>query len=178
MFGNIVFIGGIHGVGKSTICRNICKELYMEYLSASELLKWQEINSDSKNKKVMNIPITQNRLLLGLKKTVKENLHYVLDGHFCLLNEENKVVDVPEETFREINPKALCLILGDVLEIKKRLETRDNKPYEYETLELLQIREMDYAKHLSKSLRVPLFIGKSNDYINVLNSLAKINICN
>jgi len=51
MFDNIVFVGGIHGVGKSTICQHICRELNMEYLSASELSKWEEINDDAKIKK-------------------------------------------------------------------------------------------------------------------------------
>jgi len=35
MLDNITFIGGIHGVGKSTICRQICDEIKLEYLSAS-----------------------------------------------------------------------------------------------------------------------------------------------
>lgn len=51
MFDNIVFIGGIYGVVKSTICQHICRELNMEYLSASELLKWEDINDDAKTKK-------------------------------------------------------------------------------------------------------------------------------
>jgi adenylate kinase len=50
--GNIAFIGGIHGVGKSTICQQICDKLNLVYLSASELIKWSDINEDVKNKKV------------------------------------------------------------------------------------------------------------------------------
>jgi len=61
----IAFIGGIHGVGKSTICRQICDEIKLEYLSASELLKWKEINEDVKNKKVISRPDTQDRLITG-----------------------------------------------------------------------------------------------------------------
>ena len=42
---------GIHGVGKCTICQQICSELNLEYLSASELLKWKAVIEDAKNKK-------------------------------------------------------------------------------------------------------------------------------
>ena len=73
MFNNIIFIGGIHGVGKSTICHLICSELNIEYLSASELLKWKDINEDAENKKVENIPFTQNRLITGIKETVQKD---------------------------------------------------------------------------------------------------------
>lgn len=174
MFDNIIFIGGIHGVGKSSICQHICRELNMEYLSASELIKWQEINEDSKNKKVKDIPDTQNRLLKGLKNTLQKHKTYLLDGHYCLLNKDSEVEKISMDIFIQINPKVLCLIICDIKEIKKRLEIRDNKPYKYELLEQLQNSELDYAKHLSVALDIPLCIEKSNDYIKILNSLRKI----
>lgn len=174
MFDNIVFIGGIHGVGKSTICLNICQKLNLEYLSASELLKWNDINDDIKNKKVEDIPYTQNRLIKGLKSIVNHKKFYLLDGHYCLLNKDNEVENISINTFLMINPIAFCLILGDVLEIKNRLEVRDSKPYKYELLELLQDSELNYSKLLSKTLNTPLHVGKNNDYSNLTNALSKI----
>ena len=171
MLSNVVFIGGVHGVGKSTICQHICRELNMEYLSASELLKWKDINEDEKNKKVEDIPFTQNRLITGLKNRLQEDKSYLLDGHYCLLNKDNEVVNISLDTFNQINPITLILILGNVKEIKKRLENRDNKPYEYELLEHLQNSELTYAKFLSEVLNLPLYIGKSDDYVNILDSL-------
>lgn len=171
MLSNVVFIGGVHGVGKSTICQHICRELNMEYLSASELLKWKDINEDEKNKKVEDIPFTQNRLITGLKNRLQEDKSYLLDGHYCLLNKDNEVVNISLDTFKQINPITLILILGNVKEIKKQLENRDNKPYEYELLEHLQNSELTYAKFLSEVLNLPLYIGKSDDYVNILDSL-------
>lgn len=168
MFNGITFIGGIHGVGKSTICQNICRELNLEYLSASEILKWKEINEDSYNKRVKNIPDTQFRLILGLQNTIQNGRHYLLDGHYCLLNSNNEIKYIPLETFEEINPISLNIILGDISEIKHRLETRDRKLYEYNLLEHLQNEELTYAKHLSKTLGITLNIGTQNDYSGLL----------
>lgn len=167
----IAFIGGIHGVGKSTICRQICSELKLEYLSASELIKWADINDDTKNKKVKDISDTQNRLILGLTNTIQSGKDYLLDGHYCLLNSNNEVVNVPLETFEKINPFSLNLILGDISEIKNRLETRDNRPYGYALLEHLQNEEMTYAKYLSKTLGITLNISNKSDYRGLLLSL-------
>ena len=36
---NIIFIGGIHGVGKGTLCEKVCNDLNIRHLSASEVLK-------------------------------------------------------------------------------------------------------------------------------------------
>lgn len=39
MKNDIIFIGGIHGVGKGTLCKRIESELGIIHLSASEVLK-------------------------------------------------------------------------------------------------------------------------------------------
>jgi adenylate kinase len=71
LFSNISFIGGIHGVGKSTICKDLCTKLSVEYLSASQVLKWADLNQDVKNKMAENISVTQDRLIEKLVNTVK-----------------------------------------------------------------------------------------------------------
>ncbi len=172
-FSNIAFIGGIHGVGKSTICQDICHQLKMEHLSASELLKWKDINDDELNKKVKNVPVTQNRLLLGLKETVQKEYTYLLDGHYCLLNQENEIVKISLDTFREINPFSLNIIIGEISLIRNRLKSRDSKLYNYDLLERLQNEELAHAKHLSKTLGITLNIGTQNDYSEIINSLRK-----
>ena len=173
MLNNIAFIGGIHGVGKSTICRHICDEVKLEYLSASELIKWKDINEDVQNKKVKNIPATQDRLIVGLTNNIEKNKSYILDGHYCLLNSKNEIVNIPIDTFKLINPISLNIILGDIVEIKNRLEKRDNRPYNKELLSQMQESELNYARHLSKNLGVTLNLGTQNDFSELLTSLHK-----
>ncbi|HLO54202.1 MAG TPA: ATP-binding protein [Saprospiraceae bacterium] len=174
MFDNIIFVGGIHGVGKSTICQQICKELNWEYLSASELIKWKDINGDSKTKNVRDIPETQERLLKGLENSIENNKTYLLDGHYCLLNKYNTIEKISMEVFLKISPKAICVILDDIIEIKNRLENRDNKIYKFELLEQLQNCEVEYAKQLSKTLDVSIFIEQSSGFMKLFNHLRKI----
>ena len=46
MHNNIIFIGGIHGVGKGTICKKITDQFSdLVHISASTLLKWEEISA-------------------------------------------------------------------------------------------------------------------------------------
>lgn len=173
MLNNIAFIGGVHGVGKSTLCKKICDEVRLEYLSASDLLKWTEINNDDRNKKVKDIPATQERLIHGLTNTIDKNVSYLLDGHYCLLNKQNDIVKIPLSTFQKISPISFNIIIGDVSEIKSRLEIRDERPYNYDLLNLMQETELNYAKDLSENLGVPLNIGTQNDISELLASLRK-----
>jgi len=171
MYNNVAFIGGIHGVGKSTVCRHICDDLKIGHLSASDLLRWMEINEDPKNKKVTDVPATQDRLITGLTFTVRQDKSYVLDGHYCLLNLDNDVVRVPLDTFKFITPVSLNIILGDIDKVKRVLEKRDKKPYNSDLLKKMQDNELAYAKELSKILGATLNTGTQSDFTEILNSL-------
>ena len=157
----IIFAGGIHGVGKSTLCQEIVAALSVGYLSASEVLKWNDINTDVKNKKVLDIPDTQKRLINGLQAIVEPGKHYILDGHFCLLNKDGEVIPVPMSTFKQINPICLVLVTGIVSDIQAALEKRDGRAYDQTALIALQEKEIAYAQEIAAMLEIPYFVFKN-----------------
>ena len=171
LFNNIVFVGGIHGVGKSTLCKQLCLDFNFKYLSASELIKWTEINEDAKNKKVKDIASTQNRLLNGLLENVENDKRYILDGHFCLLNAEGITSRVPLSLFENINPMLFCLVTGDICQIQKTLEERDQRPYNANLLLSMQTQEIEHANFLSSELKKSLVIGNRDDIGQFKNAI-------
>jgi adenylate kinase len=153
---NLVFIGGIHGVGKGTVCRKVCTETNLVRITASDVLKWDEI-SEPNDKKVDSILDTQKRLITGLSKVIKDNETYLLDGHFCLFNSKGEVEKIPKDVFKQINPKLVVIVTADVEQIQKRLKKRDNKTYGLEILRKMQITEIEYSKEIALMLNVTLF---------------------
>lgn len=166
-FENLIFIGGIHGVGKSTICKSICDKVQIEYLSASKVLKW----IDEENKNIDNISNNQDILISNLKKIVQNDKVYLLDGHYCLLNQSNKIENIPLETFKQLNPIIFIAIVEDVSIIKQRLESRDNRVYEWDLLKTFQDEEIAYAKYLSEKLCKPFYIFKSKDDLELITNI-------
>jgi adenylate kinase len=164
---NLYFIGGIHGVGKGTICKKIISLHKFIHLSSSEVLKWEEISS-LKNKKVKDFKLSQNRLLYNLNQIIDPSKKYLLDGHFCLLNSENKPEKINRETFIELNPKVFIIVVDDIELIKDRLEKRDNKSYDIEILRELQDLELKYSMSLSKELNIPILKVINGDIQNLL----------
>lgn len=164
---NLYFIGGIHGVGKGTICKEIIKHHNFIHLSASEVLKWEEISSLD-NKKVTDFELSQNRLLNNLNKIIDSNKNYLLDGHFCLLNSKNEPQKIDRETFIELNPKVFIIVIDKIEIIKDRLEKRDNKYYDTEILQDLQNLELEYSISLSKELSIPIIKVSNGDINNLL----------
>lgn len=159
-------------MGKSTICDDICKKLNLKYLSASKLLKWGEINEDPLNKRVANIPDTQERLIKGIENTVTSQFNYLLDGHYCLLDKNSNIVKIPIDTFRAINPISLNIIVGHSAEIKRRLQQRDEKEYSIELIEKMQHIEFEHAEAISAILNVKLNIGTQSEYSEMITAIA------
>jgi adenylate kinase len=158
---NIIFIGGIHGVGKGTLCHKVCSEFNLNHITASEILKWDEI-SRRDNKLVEDFFLTQNRLINNLQEIIDKKSNYILDGHYCLLNSKQIPERIDFETFNLLQPLAFVIVIDDVSEIKSRLEVRDQKKYEYDLLQMFQEMELEYSIELSKKLKKPhLILGKN-----------------
>ena len=158
----IIFIGGIHGVGKGTICKTVAKKYELQHLTASEVLKWTEI-SMKENKKVENISSTQNRLIANLNQIVRPDESYLLDGHFTLLDSEGNPEFIPESTFEEINPISLMIVIGEPKTIQERLARRDSFKYEIDILKKMQEMEISHAEFISNKLSIPLIKIENNE---------------
>lgn len=167
MYGNIIFVGGIHGVGKSTVCKLVSEKIELEYLSASDVLKWRDIKPDYKDKNVEDIDFTQDRLILGLNEAVKKDKRYLLDGHFCLFNATGEVSRIPLKTFTEIRPILVCSVLGDPADVAQRLNTRDSKKYNLDMLHSMQEEGRLYGSIIARTLEIP-YIEISNSQSHIL----------
>lgn len=154
MYKNIIFIGGIHGVGKGTICSKIQQELELKHLSASEVLRWSEVSPDASNKLVKDIPDTQDRLIKGLERSISPSEKYILDGHFCLFDWQGKVNHVPIETFMKISPILISVVICEPMIVSNRLQSRDDKNYDVATIKKMQNMEVEYAKSVAKNLNI------------------------
>lgn len=164
---NIIFIGGIHGSGKGKICEEITSKFNLIHLTASEVLKWNEL-SNQNEKQVKDINYTQNRLIDNLNKIINKNNNYLLDGHYCLLNENGIPVKIPIKTFEDINPIKLILIIANPEVIRERLENRDKKNYDINLIEEFQNLEIEFCKEISIYLEAPLHIINSGE-LNIDN---------
>lgn len=156
---NIIFIGGVHGVGKGYLCSNIVQIFEIVHLSSSDVLNWRK----GVDKGVENVNYTQNYLIQNLKKIVSPDERYLLDGHFCLLKTDGSIERIPLNTFREINPILIILVIAPVNIIKERLEQRDNKNYDFALLDKFQRQEIEYAHEVSDELGIECVQLMSND---------------
>lgn len=174
MKGNIIFLGGIHGTGKGFLSKRLCSNSSLNYLSASELIKWHEMNLDSGNKSVINISKTQNKLLIILKAICKANENYLLDGHYCLLDSKQEPTKINIDVFEALTPSILLIAEAAPTVIKKRLLNRDKRDYELPLILKMQSLEKQYAEEISRKLNIPLYVLNESNIDEIHGIINKI----
>jgi adenylate kinase len=168
----VLFFGGIHGVGKSTFCQKLQKDINITTISASELIKEERksLFATNKDKRVKDIDNNQKILLDALKRKSFDG-DFILDGHFCLLNKDREVEKIPLDVFREINPRELFLLEADPEDIKRNLMKRDLRDYDISLIKNMLREERSHAEYISNSLNKPLSIIRFQDYVNTKKAI-------
>lgn len=147
---NIILVGGIHGVGKTVFAQDLCAMTSLVHTTASSLIGAQ------KNKQVEDVSRNQDILIRAIKSELKKSVHYLMDGHFCLLNSDNKVVKIHLDVFRQIGLAGIFILHADIAIIQERLGNRDSQEYSYDLLSKFQEAELAHGARVAKVLNVPL----------------------
>jgi adenylate kinase len=171
----LIFLGGAHGTGKSVFCEQLYRATRWQYISASELLKWSEYAEDPKAKAVRSIRETQERLLAGLGRACKPGEHYVLDGHFTLLDASNNLSRVDQQVFEAIAPEAIWVKTEKSTLVQERLQQRDGTIYPISVIERMLAEEATYSEELARQLNVPYLVitpGSEAECISTVASMS------
>ncbi len=91
----MIFISGVHGVGKSYFCDMVKTETGIESYSASTLITQKEHSGFSKDKLIPDIDDNQQYLLQAVSELRDSGENFILDGHFCLLNASGEITRIP-----------------------------------------------------------------------------------
>lgn len=156
----VIFVAGIYGVGKSTLCSFLSKELNIPNFSAGDLIS--EVNGEKygSNKVVKDKNGNQDILVSAINEKYKTTNTFLLAGHFCIFNAENEVDMLPDFVFGNMNIGAILLLEADVKTIIEHLSKRDGKHYSDLSIEKLQISEREQAEKISSQIGVPLLCHK------------------
>lgn len=164
-----IIVGGIHGVGKTTLCESLSQELDIEHYTASDLIKKIKADyKDAQDKRVTDINDNQTALVLAIERYVKSDSPYFLDGHFCLLSPDYSITRIPDETFRAINPSGIIVFFDDISKIQQRLLGRDENNYDQSLLTLFQDEEIIYSKEIGNELQIPYLSFKTDSDTSII----------
>ena len=162
----ILFVAGVYGVGKTTLCDILSEKYLISSYSSSELISKCNHEEYGKNKYVTN----------QVNKIKDES--FILNGHFCLKEKNNKVILLENEVFKKLNLSCILLLSASVEIIKENLFKRDKIYYDEEYIKLLLKCEEEQAEKVSNLYKIPLLKYNmqfnNNDAKNVIELLKHI----
>ena len=152
----MIFISGVHGVGKSYFCNLLKERLGISAYTASQLIAETKQSGFNPDKKVADIDQNQQYLLRAVDNLRSQGAEFLLDGHFCLLNTNGEITRIPEDTFTRLNPDAIVLLTDDPNVIVQRRFARDHVELKVDDIARFQEAEIMYANEVAARLGVPL----------------------
>lgn len=156
----LIFIAGVHGVGKGYLCSFAKEEFEVTHVSASELIKNNSELTFNSSKLTATPDKNQLILLTALKELTAKKQNILLDGHFALINKKGDVEALKTEIYEKMSLDGVILIEESDELIRERVMLRDKTQITY-NLEKLIETERKNATCITEKIKVPLIILKS-----------------
>lgn len=162
--GKVIFVSGVHAVGKSSMCEPYSEKHGLVYKSASQLIREAKADAiGSLDKTVKDIDGNQQLLIKSVSKITQSGTTLLLDGHFAILNEEKQPTAIDTNVFLELGINAIITIHDSASVIAERMSTRDGIKQSDVDIEELQNLELSRAKQVANELKIPLSTVKAFD---------------
>lgn len=154
----MIFVSGVHGVGKTCFCNMVKEKLGIKSYTASQLIEAKKNKSFSTDKRVSDVDINQILLLEAIDELRQSEKEFILDGHFCLLNAEGEISRIPKNTYSLLKPSSIILLIEKPEIIAGRRHLRDGIHQELSEIKAFQDAEKDYAIEIAAQLDIPMEI--------------------
>ena len=156
------FIGGVHGVGKTTFAKHLATGMGIDHYSSSDLIKRaRELPAADKAVATENLMPNQDALITGLGLTDWFEIGGILDGHFVLRSDDGRFAGIPISVFEQMRLDSLFVLTGESDVIASRIGNRDGFSgqqwqYDAEVIRAMQEAEIEHAKLVANQLKLPL----------------------
>lgn len=168
----MIFVSGIHGVGKTYFCNQVKERLGINTYSSSKLIEEKRNSNFSANKTVSDIDENQLLLLRAIEKLRRKGDEFILDGHFCLLDMDGHISRIPMETYISLKPDRIILLTEQPNVIVTRRLHRDGVVVKEADIDCFQREEMIYAEEVSRKLGIQLLISTgASDLENIMQKI-------
>lgn len=154
----IIFVAGMYGVGKSTLCGKLSLHMNIPFYSAGDLISRINGEQYGANKVVADKNKNQHILVDEVDALLIHQPQIILAGHFCIFSAENRIERLPEDVFHNLHIEKILLLQADVMTVQANLQKRDNKGYTVHDLAALQEAEHEIAHSIAAQIPCKLAV--------------------
>lgn len=154
----ILFVGGAHGVGKSTLCEAAAAAGYdMAYRSASSFIREAKPAAiPTKGKYVADLDANQRLLIDGVDQLRPMIPVLLLDGHYVIGVRGEGIKPVPLSVFQALDVASLAHVHGEATAVFEQLRARDGEMRSVEETRRFLELDLHHARTVAAALNLPL----------------------
>ena len=153
-----IFVAGVYGVGKNTICEQLSSDLKIPFFSAGDLISKVNGEKYGANKAVSDKDKNQDILATEVQALLSHHTQILLAGHFCIFNSQCEIEPLPISMFEKLSITELLLLEADTDSIIRHLSSRDKREYTFQQIADLKKCEHDFAACVASLLGCPIHI--------------------
>lgn len=154
---NVIFVAGIHAVGKSSTCKIVSDRTGIHHYTASKIIREEKSSAvDNNTKLVLNVVDNQRLLIQGVSRILKQG-DIFLDGHFTMRRKlDGNIETVHFDVFKSLKVGLIIVFIDKPEEISYRLRSRDGISISSDIFHEHQEAEIAYAHKIATLLAVPM----------------------
>ncbi|HEK0327137.1 ATP-binding protein [Proteus mirabilis] len=174
----LIFIAGVHGVGKGYLCEKYVESNQAIHKSASQLIREYGQIELPTSKLTENIDKNQIILLAAIDSLTQNGCMLLLDGHFALVSKDGIITAIETDVFERLNPDGVILLQNNIDLITQRISERDGGTIKYDINSLIE-REKNNAEKICADLDIPLkeiYSASIKDFSNAIEEIKRESI--
>lgn len=170
----VIFVAGVHAVGKSTLCKLAQQAKGIVHYSASALIREEKAGAvPDQGKLVSEVDAPQRHLINAVRRVLpKHGGIILLDGHFSLLTATGKIETIGVDVFHALGLDRVVVLHDEPSAIAERWCQRDGHAVELALVAAHQEEELRHARHVASALSIPLSEVRAFDATAFMNTLA------
>ena len=171
----VIFVAGVHGVGKTTACAYAARSLGLAHYSASGLIKSEKTSAiPEQGKTVFDVEGNQALLIRGVEKACGQHQgRIILDGHFTLLKLDGRIEAVAIEVFSSLSLNGVVVYHDEPAAIAERLHKRDGENHSVDVIARHQDSELAHAQLVAAELGLPLELLSAFDSDGLIATMSR-----
>ena len=156
---SVIFLAGVHGVGKGFLGTPVANSMGITHLTASQLIREEKGQATwGSDKNTSDLDDNQLALIRAVGQRRLTPPSILLDGHFVLRNAQGVLTPLATTVFKELHLTGVILLTEGAKIIASRLAMRDTGTPDVQAISELAEAELAHAQVVCNELELPLAV--------------------
>ncbi len=172
---SVIFLTGVHGVGKGFLGVPAAMSLGMDHCTASQLIREEKGHATwGVQKRVAEIDDNQLALIRAVNRRREVGRNLLLDGHFVLRDTFGNFVRLDKDIFADLRLNGVILLTDSAQVIAERLASRDGIVKKSEDIAELAVEVNSHVVNVCDELSIPMTILHSTNTIILAKAISEM----